>query len=721
MTDDDPSSSTQDLVSPMNQSHSDSIGLDPESSSQSQVLQEFRPSDLAQDQVQQVDSLPTRRSDTPDLDEADPSSSDTAVTEMPSVEVVEEPDLETLRQKVLEDRGSRAELPAGWDDEQMAIEAPLANNTSDASSSTSDSSGDDDSDSSSDSSSDDDAATTRAADFVSDYDSDEDDRRNGDANGSGAAKGPTTKNELAPSKATALFGEVPFEQVPDPQLGEIRPLGQVHGCVEDVLVVAQLEEKIGSNYQTSSSSFVGRAIGGASNERQGPILDAGSLVCTADGKVIGLIFETFGSLLSPLYSILLPSVAIARSYAKDTPIHYLPSHSTILRPAELRAAQGKGSDASNVNDEEPMEWEAEAREFSDDEEEMEYKRQLKQKKKQGNKRTAGDENQAESSTRGSSRGGRGGSERGGGRGRGRGRGGSSTGPSHTPFALPAKPNWQLDDPSTAGSAGADAFSYDDDSATLARSKPKPYDDDIGLVPAPASAGLPAIPKLAAAESMVSQATNASPLASSMAPVKPPIQPAHSASPLPTRPAAPASALSPPPGAHINPLFAHMWNVPSTTTTTADQAGSSSCSQPTMSYQQQQQQQQQARQQYPMPQQWQQPQYAQQQQYYGQTAGSAAYNGYGYGNAASYQQQPQQGYPSHGGYGHPSTYQHQQYQQQQYPYYQQQQAGYAGQYGQQQQPYQATEGAYGGQNSSGANGAAGQQGSNGIGYDPSRPR
>ncbi|PWN46654.1 hypothetical protein IE53DRAFT_322566, partial [Violaceomyces palustris] len=45
------------------------------------------------------------------------------------------------------------------------------------------------------------------------------------------------------------------------------------------------------------------------DEGQYSVLDTGSLVCFEDGKVIGLVFETFGSIFAPMYSVRFASAA----------------------------------------------------------------------------------------------------------------------------------------------------------------------------------------------------------------------------------------------------------------------------------------------------------------------------------------------------------------------------------------------------------------------------
>lgn len=111
------------------------------------------------------------------------------------------------------------------------------------------------------------------------------------------------------------------------------------------------------------------------------ILDSGTLVALADRTVIGSVFETFGPLTKPYFSVRFPSDSdsMLLSLQPKQPIYFCPSNpsfATLLRTLDVRAL-GKGSDASNVFDEEPTGHEME---FSDDEAEQAHKRMLKQSK-----------------------------------------------------------------------------------------------------------------------------------------------------------------------------------------------------------------------------------------------------------------------------------------------------------------------------------------------------
>ncbi|BGP46594.1 hypothetical protein JCM10450v2_002441 [Rhodotorula kratochvilovae] len=104
------------------------------------------------------------------------------------------------------------------------------------------------------------------------------------------------------------------------------------------------------------------------------VLDEGTVVCWEDRTVIGTIFETFGSVQQPFYSIRFPasSPPDPTVFTQSRAVFYSPNLASFVFTRDLRNM--KGSDASNIWDEEVG---ANEVEFSDDEEEAEYKRRLK--------------------------------------------------------------------------------------------------------------------------------------------------------------------------------------------------------------------------------------------------------------------------------------------------------------------------------------------------------
>ncbi|KAG6910493.1 hypothetical protein DXG01_009912 [Tephrocybe rancida] len=106
-------------------------------------------------------------------------------------------------------------------------------------------------------------------------------------------------------------------------------------------------------------------------------LDSDTLLVFQDRKVMGYIYETFGPTSRPLYQV---------KYNKDFPldlervhvsrdVFHVPARSHFVFLSYLKRL--KGSDASNVHDEEPADNELE---FSDDEAEAAYKASIKRKR-----------------------------------------------------------------------------------------------------------------------------------------------------------------------------------------------------------------------------------------------------------------------------------------------------------------------------------------------------
>ena len=164
------------------------------------------------------------------------------------------------------------------------------------------------------------------------------------------------------------------------------------------------------------------------------VLESGSVLClgTPSFAVIGAIAETLGRVEEPLYTVRFASETDVRETfglkspdskherseeqattindqeldtrplqerIKNTPIYYVNEHSTFVFTQPLKAA--KGTDASNIHDEEVGEDEME---FSDDEAEAEHKRQQKLRRKGIDPSTIS----AHRGGRGGQRGGRGG-------------------------------------------------------------------------------------------------------------------------------------------------------------------------------------------------------------------------------------------------------------------------------------------------------------------------
>ncbi|KDN65432.1 putative NAF1 domain-containing protein [Colletotrichum sublineola] len=109
------------------------------------------------------------------------------------------------------------------------------------------------------------------------------------------------------------------------------------------------------------------------------VLDTGSVLCTEDRKVFGVVWETIGKVLQPMYTVMLSTADEIREagLSVGAKVYYPPAHAKFVFTQPLKNL--KGSDASNIHDEEVAEDEME---FSDDEKEAEHKKQIKQKKKE---------------------------------------------------------------------------------------------------------------------------------------------------------------------------------------------------------------------------------------------------------------------------------------------------------------------------------------------------
>lgn len=152
--------------------------------------------------------------------------------------------------------------------------------------------------------------------------------------------------------------EVPEEVIPKPDVTitpdmKIEVLGDVEGIVENMVLI---KGKTSGEYR---------------------VLESGSVLCLEDRSVIGVVSETLGRVEQPLYCVRFTNgeEVTKAGLSKGTTVYYSEQHSTYVFTQALK--QYKGSDASNLHDEEVGDEEIE---FSDDEAEMEHKRKIKQKK-----------------------------------------------------------------------------------------------------------------------------------------------------------------------------------------------------------------------------------------------------------------------------------------------------------------------------------------------------
>lgn len=129
-------------------------------------------------------------------------------------------------------------------------------------------------------------------------------------------QGPATKNELhslpsaEPDPVPLPSGLKPGDHLPND--GRLRYLGVLQSVIDGaVVVVRQDVEKGGGALPPPRPGQTYLPYGGQLRT-PGPhaevyaVLDTGSLLCLQDGTVVGAVFETFGSLQEPFYSILLP-------------------------------------------------------------------------------------------------------------------------------------------------------------------------------------------------------------------------------------------------------------------------------------------------------------------------------------------------------------------------------------------------------------------------------
>ncbi|PKI85320.1 hypothetical protein MVES1_000338 [Malassezia vespertilionis] len=164
---------------------------------------------------------------------------------------------------------------------------------------------------------------------------------------------PATKNEL---RAEQIFMPT-ITQVAEEEIRLLVRIGKIHSIVDNVVVVEQESE--------TTADDMGK--------REFDVLDSESLLCTKDGRVIGFVYETFGSVHAPMYSVRFPSAVDIDPAVCQTgeSVYFHPYSSNYVLNYTIR---NKGSDASNMWDEEVAEDEAE---YSDDEQEVLAKRRAK--------------------------------------------------------------------------------------------------------------------------------------------------------------------------------------------------------------------------------------------------------------------------------------------------------------------------------------------------------
>ncbi|KAK3307366.1 Gar1/Naf1 RNA binding region-domain-containing protein [Chaetomium strumarium] len=175
----------------------------------------------------------------------------------------------------------------------------------------------------------------------------------GDGDGAGKSRGAgsvlRTKNEM------------PEEVLPKPEVTitpemKIEPLGTIETILENIVVIKS---------QTPGEVQV---------------IEVGSVVCKEDRTVIGALSDVWGNVKDPRYTLMFAEEDEIKELglAVGMPVYYSVEHAQYVFTQPLKEV--KGTDASNLHDEEVA---ADEMEFSDDEKEAEYKRQQKMKKRGG--------------------------------------------------------------------------------------------------------------------------------------------------------------------------------------------------------------------------------------------------------------------------------------------------------------------------------------------------
>ncbi len=169
---------------------------------------------------------------------------------------------------------------------------------------------------------------------------------------------PTSKLPLKTAHELDKLPAVEPINLTIPENLTIVEIGRIHSIIDNMVII--------------------EANPGVTETRKEWILDADSILLFENHDILGRVFETFGPVIKPMYSVRFNSAdEIDRSRAvKDCPIFCSPDLAKYVFTQALKAH--KGTDASNQFDEEVNESELE---FSDDEEEANFKRKLKLQKK----------------------------------------------------------------------------------------------------------------------------------------------------------------------------------------------------------------------------------------------------------------------------------------------------------------------------------------------------
>ncbi|KAJ5901842.1 hypothetical protein N7495_002370 [Penicillium taxi] len=160
--------------------------------------------------------------------------------------------------------------------------------------------------------------------------------------------------------------------------GQIRSAHEVDEVlpIPDVKITPEMEVVYLGKVQAAIDNAV---LIEANTSGEYQVLESGSLLCTAERQLLGVVAETLGRVENPLYTLMYATAEEAqeKGVVKDLPVYYVVKHSTFVFTQPLKGL--KGSDASNFHDEEVAEDEIE---FSDDEAEADYRKKLKQKRQE---------------------------------------------------------------------------------------------------------------------------------------------------------------------------------------------------------------------------------------------------------------------------------------------------------------------------------------------------
>ncbi|KAJ3190730.1 hypothetical protein HK101_008426 [Irineochytrium annulatum] len=172
-----------------------------------------------------------------------------------------------------------------------------------------------------------------------------------DEDGVPSLNAPKTKNEV--DNPLGIPEHVDLETIEIASDAPLNAMGVIIAHVEGQVVI---ESKLGGEVK---------------------VLDAGTVLVMSDRRVMGRIYETFGPVARPLYSVSVKK-SMEAGFPVGAEVYFVPELAKFVFTAQIRAM--KGSDASNSFDEEVGDDELE---FSDDEKEQEHKRALKEARRSG--------------------------------------------------------------------------------------------------------------------------------------------------------------------------------------------------------------------------------------------------------------------------------------------------------------------------------------------------